>query len=267
MFEKDVYFMFKKISLFVLCGIVLFGICGCDNKQKHNVSNNKENNDLIYVGTLVGMENESVILTNGNYLITNNNNLYSVSFDKLFSNDTNYKQIDIDYKPVGIAYIDFDLYSIYDSNNNWGVCSEKGCPNSLDKKQNNTKIKLRNSGLYVDDKNSVYFSKLDSNDWEFKGNELIENNSIPKDEEIIAIYYGNGGKLYLKTNKGFYVYEEQKNAINKDECEKYVDITCEYNYVKKITKENVLSTNYENIKFIVNDKIVFNDNKIYMSKQ
>ena len=63
--------MKKKLELIFICGIILFGVCSCKNKE-NNVNNNKP--------TLI-KELKCDVLNNvkysfDNYFITNNNDLY-----------------------------------------------------------------------------------------------------------------------------------------------------------------------------------------------
>ena len=261
--------MLKKSSLFMLSLIILLSMCGCGNKE--NKAENKDTKeDFTYINTINGLENENVILTQSNLVVTDNN-FYSVSFDKLYSNDTNYKQIEGVSNLIGIQYEDFEIYALYDNKGNRGYYDkdnsiEKG---SLDLKSTfNYDFKLKNGIVYVDNENKIYITKFFVNSENYydnyeKNGTLVEDNPIPSEENIISIYLSNGNKYYLKTNKAFYSLKQKKKTTNKEQCEKYEDIKCEYVEIIDIKKEEKLTKHLQDIKYITNDKIVFNNNKVF----
>ena len=75
-----------------------------------------------------------------------------------------------------------------------------------------------------------------------------------KDETIKSIINN-----YIKTDKAFYKIKRYKT--NKEECDKYVDIKCKYDY--KVNKEKLLSENYNEIKAINNIYIIDKNGNVY----
>lgn len=266
--------MLKKVSMLMLCGVILLGVCGCGNSEEKQTNNGdkdaKQKEELTSVGTLTKLE-ENIILVNSNFLVTDNNNIYAVSFDKLFSNDSNYKKLGTDENIKGIDVDDWGYFHILNNKQRTMTCSmEKNCfqlGNSNSAKLANT-IELLNGSslgdyLYVTD-NKLFYSKnvyLDLEGVKPKNDILVDNDSMGN-EKIIAIYKGQNN-YFVKTDKAFYRFKENKIATNKEECEKYADISCTYEYEYKITKENTLTEHYKDIKYIANDKMIFNDNKVY----
>lgn len=268
--------MLKKISMLVLCGIVLFGVCGCDNSKKEITNKNDSkgttlNEELTYVGTLTSLEEKNIILSNGNFLVADNG-IYAVSFDKLFSNDSNYKKMEINNNDiVGIENADWGNFSFLNSKEQILSCSlQNNCSqlsNGNSAKLANT-IELLNGSsfgdyLYITD-NKLFYSKnvyLDLEGVKPKDDILVDNDSMGN-EKVVAIYKGQNN-YFVKTDKAFYRFKENKITTNKEECEKYADIECKYEYEYKIIKDEKLTKHFQDIKYIVSDKMIFNDNKVY----
>lgn len=80
--------------------------------------------------------------------------------------------------------------------------------------------------------------------------------NFSSDEQVISI-----SEYFIRTNKAFYKIKKYKE--NKEECEKYVDISCEYGF--KINKDKTLTNNYNNILF-AGFYIIDKDNNVYKYK-
>lgn len=78
--------------------------------------------------------------------------------------------------------------------------------------------------------------------------------NLVQDETIIAIQDN-----IIKTNKAF--YEVKAYKTNKEKCEKYADIECEYVY--KLTKDEFLTKNYNYIKYAGKDNVIDIYNNYY----
>lgn len=265
--------MKKKISMLVLCGVMLLGLCGCGKKditQKNDSKDTNQNEKLTSVGTLTNLE-ENIVLVNNSFLVTDNN-IYVVSFDKLFSNDSNYKKLGTDNNIIGIDMDDWGYFHILNDKQRIMTCSmENNCSGLSNGAKLVNHISLLNGSsltgkfLYISDGKLYFATKglyLDSEGHNQSNAILIDTTDSIGNEKVVAIYLSNN-KYYLKTDKAFYRFKENKVATNKEECEKYVDIECNYEYQYGITKENTLTEHYKDIKYIANDKIVFNDNKVY----
>ena len=168
----------------------------------------------------------------------NNNTTIEYNFDKLYQNNTNYKEIENteDYT----LYKKCDLY-IADIN----ICIKD------------------NTIFYV---NSQWVADEEKYHYDLKS--YISNPELINNEDIIALYYLQK-PIYIKTNKAYYILSKYKT--NKEECEKYEDIKCEYSY--KLNKDETLTKYYNDIKYLANyiDKetmesnvaVIFKDNKLY----
>ena len=55
----------------------------------------------------------------------------------------------------------------------------------------------------------------------------------------------------------------EKIATNKEECEKYVDVAYNYEYVYEIVKEDYLTKHYNDIKYLTNGYLILQNNKVY----
>lgn len=104
-------------------------------------------------------------------------------------------------------------------------------------------------GIVEDNKVYEYETGSSSSDYIGKGKKLY---TFSDDETLVGIYGS-----YIKTNKAYYVY----GATNKNECEKYADIGCEYG----IVKDKTLSDAYDEIYYMNNYYLIMKSdyNKLY----
>ena len=228
--------------------------------------------------------NENSIMSGSSEIFITDNNIYKYNVDKLFSNDKNCKLIGtIDgSKPMAVNRdnaIDETgtLYNIfwqrvkdenYDGNyekdtlhDGWKEYLKRFNVNkqmisasdiySYDEQRhipNYEIITYTNDGLYLYNIDSTNYS---SNDYP-KGKEFrykINTDDI-NDEKIIRLY----GSI-VKTNKAFYTLSS--NLTNKEECNKYADVKCEYEYSLK--KDETLTKYYDEILNITNEYFITKD--------
>ena len=64
---------------------------------------------------------------------------------------------------------------------------------------------------------------------------------------------------FIKTDKSY--YKISRYATNKDECKKYADVKCQYDY--KIEKAKYLTENYDKIAIVSNTEIIDKEGNIY----
>ena len=104
-------------------------------------------------------------------------------------------------------------------------------------------------GIVEDNKVYEYETDSLSSDYIGKRKELY---TFSDGETLVGIYGS-----YIKTNKAYYVY----GATNKNECEKYADIKCEYG----IVKDKTLSDAYDEIYYMNNYYLIMKSdyNKLY----
>lgn len=265
--------MKKKISLICLYGIILFGVYGCGKTSDNNTKKqNDENNEkLVYVNSISGLENEDIILSSGqlignnSFVVTESNKGYFLNLTQKYSNDTNYKLIDRNNKISGFGrasdllsngcqYFSCNPESLYCSDTLYNYRVDDCYPD----------FKLRNNDLYVNQNNQVYYTNGERKDT----GHLVDDTEISNNEKIGAIYRTNikNATYILKTNNAFYLFIANNIITNNDECKKYADIKCKYEIETKIVKDNILSNEYENIKYITDNFIIFNNGNVYSYK-
>ena len=90
--------MNKKMYIILLCIVAIF-ISGCNNKNSNidnstNNTNQEDKQELTYIKTLIGDLNDDVkiIHTGSRRIVLNNNTTIEYNFDKLYQNNTNYKE-------------------------------------------------------------------------------------------------------------------------------------------------------------------------------
>lgn len=278
----------RKIFLIsLLIATMCFVLVGCGKtkiKEEKNLTftewakkNNKIYNDIRKINC--PEINESSIMSGSSEIFITDNSIYKYNVDKLFSNDKNCKLIGtIDgAKPIAVNRdnaIDETgtLYNIF-----WQLVKDSNYDGNYEKDDlhdgwkeylkrfNVNKQIISASGNYSSERDipdyeiitytndGLYLYKIDyinsnnSNGTEFK---YKVNTDSLKDEEIIRLY----GSI-IKTNKAFYTVSS--NVINKEECNKYADIKCAYEYDLK--KDETLTKYYDEILNITNEYFITKD--------
>lgn len=280
--------MKRKIIIFILCGIMLLGICGCNNKL--NEQNTNKSKDIKYVLSqkyrylnTIKCEalNEVVVAIDGNHIVTKNK-IYELNMNKLFSNEKNCKEIKI--LDLDSEIITFNINKIETKNKIYKYDENKKAYTSCDSLSNGytycygeSKYKaffsfLGKDIMYSDEEallstgmkmvsidNKIKLYKLYSvNNDDGSNTEKIKyieiENQLPNDEMVKKI----DGNI-IKTNKAY--YQLKKYKTNKEQCEKYADIKCQYSY--KLEKNKILTENYNNIKYVNTYYIIDKNNNVY----
>lgn len=269
--------MKKKISLFILCGFILLGVCGC-GKEKNEVSNSNNVNPALnntcslteysveYSGKdFYCPEMSEIKQGGGGFFITNDGKLYEYSNKKYSTTENNCKKVETDVvfdKIIRDTLIskNGDFYS-YNYSNLKKITNQEIEQGRAFYGINQMEIELYklNSNIFflkfIDTNNPEIYGYVDGNnvysityDWDNKkANEKLLY--IFKDDEIIE----NLTNGYIITSKGYYVYD----ITNKNECQRYEDVECEYGLVKVETKSNCEdSIIYVNDMLLVNQKMV-----------
>lgn len=269
--------MKKRLSLVLLCGIVLLGLCGCGNNK--NSSNENKNNSKItkynYIGSFndnilcSGLDLNDIIHINEKYVITSNKK-YEINDEKLYSTtNENCKVIKtfngkaIDYKWWGHS----EGYELLQTDNgykyqNW---SNEVLNKNIEHYKSLGENVLFGLDLAIYDERAAgggYGKDLISVDNDLKyipykdmkiSNTIDIIESFDKNERVIFI-----NNQIVKTNKAYYTISKYKT--NKEDCEKYADIKCEYGY--RLKKDKALTDNYDNI-IVVSEYIVDKHGNIY----
>lgn len=249
--------MKKILGLVCLCGIILFGICGCDNKDK------KDN--LIQELKCSALNN--VKQSFGYYFLTNDNDLYVLNTKQLYSNNENCLKINDDFKIVK-SIEDYFL----DENNKMYLLTAHNSLQSVNEKDmlkseydllfDNNVIKefdnivLKNDGKLYKVKYKLSDYKIDEVTLykEFNDEKILDFG----DYGLIRIKYEtydlNTHGTYIKTDKAFYT-----STIINGECLKYADIECKYDF----QKDDELTSKYNDIVIIHENSYIAKDGKQY----
>ena len=263
-----------------------------DKEKKENTSENQSKNKLskgfqerhTYYKTIKCpvLNDENIIgYIGGNssgttkYIVTKNT-VYVLNKSKLFSNDTNCKSIITE---------NFDS-EIFDASCDWGGCSIETQNNYYTYSATDDKITKMEEEMEIYYKDFGQFSKLGNNviknigtfvnledyvlilsvdnkiklykpTFDNNGNEIGEYKDINYDfkGETVKSIINN----YIKTDKAY--YKISKYATNKDECKKYADVKCQYEY--KIEKAKYLTENYDKIAIVSSNEIIDKEGNIY----
>lgn len=279
----------KKISLVLLCGVILLGVCGCNKKDKINVENDSYLNysslsqyaksqyakqpvlyhDSYKINCPELTENSIISNFNGEFFITNNN-VYQLNYEQVYSNEKNCKLIG--NIKEGTKPIIFDNHTIVDNKKNEYYISweknEKGDYYILEPYTNiyehferfDINLELVSAQKYSNGnfgetydiitytQNGLFAYYIDGTYNEEKKYYSYKINVDNINNERIIKLYGST----IKTDKAF--YEINKRKTNKEQCEKYADVKCEYEYYLKQNK--ILTKYYNEIMNITEGRII-----------
>lgn len=255
----------KKITIFGLLFICII-LTGCRNDKEKELSTKEQiNKTYEYYSNIKCSDIDNVIDLDFGGFVTKNK-AYELNIEQVYSNEQNCKEVPIDNLDDDIIMGSGQSIA-YTRKNSYGI--GKG----MRKITNNNKeyalfSTLGNNVLYHDSNatNGYYIASVDNNIKMIKttGNEekiSIKNiidvyTNFSSDEQVISI-----SEYFIKTNKAFYKIKKYKE--NKEECEKYADISCKYGF--KINKDKTLTNNYDNILF-AGFYIIDKDHNVYKYK-
>ncbi|MBQ3307966.1 MAG: hypothetical protein IJG68_07240 [Bacilli bacterium] len=269
--------MKKKSFIFVLiCFVLLFGLCGCKNGKESNEKSIKKgiNSKYTFKNKIVCDALDDDVVSFGynmNYFVTKNK-VYQFNKDKLFSNDQNCKEIEIEELDSDIIAIGGSIdtkYSTYSyepslkkfspyyhfSNGEISSRRESFYKQWFDGQGDNIRYSYAVNNLknymgiiFIDD--SIKMFGIKNNNIYYADVEHV----FESDEEILIVFDG-----YLRTNKAFYKIKAYK--MNKEECEKYADVSCKYGF--KLEKDQFLNQYYDDIKYAGKNILIDNNNNYY----
>lgn len=170
-------------------------------------------------------------------LITTDGNLYELSVNKIFSNGTNFKKIDIDKKLVRF----WGSYIVDDNGNIYDFSGELVQPSDFE---------LEKYGNYKDDITKLM--DFSSYNYPFIPIAVVENklyNCATNEilytfEEDIKIEYVRSNNT-IKTNDGWYVLVCE--CTNQNEVDKYADVEADYQFKCIKVQLNEKTTYYNDI--------------------
>lgn len=253
----------KKTLIIMTTFIICILLTGCGTTKEENILNNNITSfkDLGDLGvTIQKYSNLKCDVLQDivdyelyhNFFITNDGKLYQLSFNKLYSNDSNCKQIESDkifkrFIKSGIIDNENNIYEFNNINKTLEEFNFEPGHTSMPYIQNISKSDYDNIILAeLSNEELYYFKVVDNKIYKYNESFTLENEPslvLENNEEIISILDGG-----IRTNKNYYNYS--KRATNKEECEKYADIKCNYETSFDILDNKKITSQLNNIKFI-----------------
>lgn len=244
----------KIRNIIILYLIILFTICGCQEKKKNysNPNNNGKNNltnELKIVKTSKIIcdelkESDNINYISYNFFTTKQGELYSLNIDKLFSNEQNCKKIESDVnivRPFG-ANLSFSTgvpvmlgadNNLYEVHNDYKLYSYSADDVSFPQKTDRSDLFFTSYGYFHYLDNKIINFKCNCNPFNIFDNvSKIENLKLEEEEKIINF----SGNSVITSNSIYYL---DKINTNQDRCNKYADIECEYKVVWKKVDETI----------------------------
>lgn len=256
--------MNKKITLTLLI-LLLIPFAGCsksDNSElplKEKISKKYE-----YYNTIKCSDIDNVIDLDFSGFVTKDR-AYELNMEQLYSNDENCKEIPINN--LNDVIIAGGGKFAYTKNNKYGI--GKGIIKEVYVNEayrlfdtlgenvifHDSRVKVGYYTVSVD--NKIKMIKTDNIEEGISISKTIDiEDKFESDEQVISI-----SEYFIKTNKAY--YKVQKYKENKEECEKYADVSCKYSF--KIIKDDILTDNYDDILF-AGFYIIDKDHNVYKYK-
>lgn len=241
--------MKNKISLFILCGIILLGVCSCGN------NNIEEEISAINCSAL----NDVKLIYNDGEFLTNNGDVYKININSLFSNNTNCIKINDNIKitrKISDYYYDSESNLYYENDNNLIKINDKAILKQEKHIIDDNTIISGSTLLYLKNDGKIYRYNFENYQ-----EEIIK--SIDNEKILYYIVYSDASENFdygdyyslIKTNKAYYTIIN----TNKEECEKYVDTKCEYSLLMNKKLTNI----YDKIIYIDREYYITTDYKVY----
>ena len=251
----------KKILGIILIIITCVFITGCGKQEPYGIGS-VEDNKFVDLGELGGgitkydlvcdeIKNVADYNIENFLFITNDGKLFKISYEQLYSNNQNCKQIQNDKK-----FTKFINRGIVDENND--ICYLEG--------EELIKFNFENGYIgmpYIqnfpkDKYQNVIYAQINSEVYDYL---YLENNNLYsikndkayldlKDEKIIKAMDNT-----VITDKNFYIYTQ--TITNKNECQKYADIDCITKDSFTILDNEKITSQYDKINFLK-----YNDNNV-----
>lgn len=273
----------KGIKILLITIVVSIFLIGCgsetkkDTQEKDVASFEKEmiNNGYTKVDFVCDGIKGKVIDSNYNRILTNDGDIYFLSLDKKYSDDTNCKKVDteIKFKKIFgnelVLSTDDKFYSVTYFDNNMEVKEFDRNENQgsddvpsvyeyiLSTYGSDTLSYTYNGNSYIIYKDNKVYYKLIRKDYDYENKKYKFTDRTDNELEIndTIIYMNNSFGGFFETETSFYRYEE----TNKDECNKYADVVCEYGLVK----DDLLTKYKSHIQTVIDGRILDKNNNLY----
>lgn len=251
--------------LFIIVSCIILTGCG-STKEKVLSTKEQISKSYKYYDTIKCSDIDNIIDLNFGGFVTKNK-AYELNVEQVYSNEENCKEVPInnldDYIIMGsgqsFAYTKKYIYGIgknmqkvTNDNREYALFSTLG-NNIIYHSSNAT------NGYYiVSVDNNIKMIKISGGEGELSINKIIDvDTNFSSDEQVLFI-----SEYFIKTNKSYYKIKKYKE--NKEECEKYADISCKYGF--KIVKDKVLTDNYNDVLF-AGYYIIDKDHNVYYYKK
>lgn len=310
--------IFKIIGIIVIVIVVLIGAVFGYTKIKQSMMNNERRNArtlMEYVKThsweyldcsdsncldmhfeenkfICDIDYNNIKYFQSGYFVTKNNEIYDISFGKLYSNNQNCKKatLDTNIKAIKGNYVldkNNNLYTLQQNDRGKRILQEYSNALSYEKTiidlMNNDNIDYIYNITSDYSKGEIYALILKSDNNIYKliykdgsGSVVFDKEELYKSlkeygniQEIVTsnYYTSNSGKDYqledntittIISDKGYYYLEE----IITDECKKYQDIECELEF-----KESEIYKRFSNdVKYVGQTYTILSDNSVIQTK-
>lgn len=301
--------IFKIIGIIVIVIVVLIGAVFGYTKIKQSMMNNERRNAntlMEYVKThsweyldcsdsncldmhfeenkfICDIDYNNIKYFQSGYFVTKNNEIYYISFDKLYSNNQNCKkrEIDIDVSNIQDYYIfskNNKIYNVRDLEEEYITdysqiyLLDKNIIKIISSDYDNGKINVlvfKDNNIYKQTYN-ITNGENGFNKITFEKEELYKSLEEYGNIKYITfepyLYTNSGKNIQLEENtittifsdKGYYYLEE----IITDECKKYQDIECELEF-----KESEIYKRFSNdVKYVGQTYTILSDNSVIQTK-
>ena len=310
--------IFKIIVIIVIVIVVLIGAVFGYTKIKQSMMNNERRNAntlMEYVKThswdyldcsdsnclemhfkenkfICDIDYNNIKYFQSGYFVTKNNEIYDISFDKLYSNNQNCKKatLDTNIKAIKGNYVldkNNNLYTLQQNDRGKRILQEYSNALSYEKTiidlMNNDNIDYIYNITSDYSKGEIYALILKSDNNIYKliykdgsGSVVFDKEELYKSLEEYGnikyitfepyLYTNSGKNIQLEENtittifsdKGYYYLEE----IITDECKKYQDIECELEF-----KESEIYKRFSNdVKYVGQTYTILSDNSVIQTK-
>lgn len=246
---------------YIILFIFIFLICGCSYKYasvtrsiRHSgftIANNTFKCEAIYNKEEI---NDKIKLYIGNYMISENGNIYETNLGKLYSNNYNCKKPDF----KGSVSAMFDLNVLKDNKGDYYYIGGNERVAAFSKVIE-TDVDYALYDILLKDSDVIKVSTVNSKTLEFyvlksDGN-IYQYMIINNDKEYLVDsinllysardfgskildfnYNGSSSSTFIKTENNYY----RMKVTNSDKCYKYADVACKYEIMQDIELTNVM---------------------------
>lgn len=250
------------VLVFVIIGIIILGVylfnekVNENNQEKENIEESMKDalsKEFDYISSLTCSVLDNATGINVDYIFVDNE-IYEYNRTKLYSNNENCKlsqSLDstiMTYMGSQIQTKESD-YIRYTQDSNFKRSDGYSYYQKYFKTLGDNVMYTNRGYTIVSIDNQIKLYKIDNDTISYQD---IEYNF---DEDEYVIYVSD----VIKTNKAF--YEIKRYKTNKEECDKYVDVACIYEY--KLEKIENLTKYYNDIKVAMNNFLIDKENNLY----